>query len=122
MEQESFPDGDVASSSSNELWYQEGKHPADPEAGVSSAAMTTRGYYRGGDFVGDEEREDMVAELMNVTGIQDVDFAREFLQGNGWQLAISVNAYQRMGRFSTGDSRHLPLYIQYCRNATDVGI
>jgi hypothetical protein len=33
-----------------------------------------------------------------------------------------VDAYPRMGRFSTGDSRHLPLYIKYCRNTTDVGI
>jgi hypothetical protein len=64
----------------------------------------------------------MVTELMQVTGIQDVDYAREFLQDKGWQLEISVDAYLRMGRFSTGDSRHLPLYIKYCRNTTDVGI
>ena len=31
-------------------------------------------------------------------------------------------APSQVGRFSTGDSRHLPLYIKYCRNTTDVGI
>jgi sugar lactone lactonase YvrE len=39
------------------------------------------------------ERQEMVATLMAVAGIEDVDFAREFLQDNGWQLETSVNAY-----------------------------
>jgi hypothetical protein len=39
------------------------------------------------------ERQEMVATLMAVAGINDVDFAHEFLQGNDWQLGASVNAY-----------------------------
>ncbi len=35
----------------------------------------------------------MVTTLMAVAGIEDVDFAREILQDNGWQLEPSVNAY-----------------------------
>ena len=68
------------------------------------------------------EQEHMVTKLMDLTRIQNVDYAREFLQDNGWQLAISVDAYLAMGRFSTGDSRHLPSYTKSCRNTTDVGI
>jgi hypothetical protein len=30
------------------------------------------------------ERQEMVATLMAVAGIEDVDFALEFLQDNGW--------------------------------------
>ena len=39
------------------------------------------------------ERQEIVATLMTVAGINDVDFAHEFLQGNDWQLEASVNAY-----------------------------
>ena len=42
------------------------------------------------------ERQEMVATLMAVAGLEDVDFAREFLQDNGWQLETSVNAYMMM--------------------------
>ncbi len=66
------------------------------------------------------EQDDMVTKLMSRTGIKNVDHAREFLQRNGWQLEINVNAYHSMGRYSTGDSRHLPLSMKYCRNTTDV--
>ena len=43
-----------------------------------------------------EERQEMVQTLMGVAGIEDVEFAREFLQDNGWQLEASVNAYMMM--------------------------
>jgi hypothetical protein len=39
------------------------------------------------------ERQEMIATLMAVAGINDVDFAHEFLQGNDWQLEASVNTY-----------------------------
>jgi hypothetical protein len=42
------------------------------------------------------ECQEMVATLMAVAGIDDVDFAHEFLQGNDWQLKASVNAYKMM--------------------------
>jgi hypothetical protein len=48
------------------------------------------------------ERQEMVATLMAVAGIEDVDFAREFLQDNGWQLETSVNAYMMMIGVETG--------------------
>jgi hypothetical protein len=48
------------------------------------------------------EEQDMVTTLMAVAGIQDVYFAREFLQDNGWQLEISVNAYLIMIGEDTG--------------------
>ncbi len=35
----------------------------------------------------------MVHELKDFTGIEDTDFAREFLQDNGWQLEAAVSAY-----------------------------
>ena len=38
------------------------------------------------------DRQEMVCTLMAVTGIEDVDFAREFLQDNGWLLEPSVNS------------------------------
>jgi len=38
----------------------------------------------------------MVATLMTVTGIEDVDFVREFLQDNDCHLETSVNAYMMM--------------------------
>ena len=44
----------------------------------------------------------MVTTLMAVAGIQEVYFAREFLQDNGWQLEISVNAYMMMIGEDTG--------------------
>jgi hypothetical protein len=42
------------------------------------------------------ERENMVHKLIAVTGIDDADFARDLLHGNGWQLEPSVNAHRRM--------------------------
>jgi len=48
------------------------------------------------------EEQDMVTTLMTVAGIQDVYFAREFLQDNGWQLETSVNAYMMMIGEDTG--------------------
>jgi hypothetical protein len=41
-------------------------------------------------------RENMVHKLIAVTGIDDADFARDLLHGNGWQLEPSVNAHRRM--------------------------
>jgi hypothetical protein len=35
--------------------------------------------------------------LMSVTGIEDPEFAREFLQNNGWQLAIDRQLQARAG-------------------------
>ena len=82
--------------------YQEEAHAHDAgddeEAGVHTMEHFT------------VEREQMATTLMTVTGIQDVDFTREFLQDYDGQLEIGVNAYVSMGRFSTGDSRHLPLF------------
>jgi len=49
------------------------------------------------------ERQEMVHTLMAVAGIEDVDFAREFLQDNGWQLEPSVNAYMMMIGEDAGD-------------------
>jgi hypothetical protein len=48
------------------------------------------------------EEQGMVTTLMAVAGIQDVNFAREFLQDNGWQLEISVNAYMMLIGEDTG--------------------
>lgn len=42
------------------------------------------------------ERQEMVQMLMAVTGIEDAEFAREFLQDNGWQLEPAVNQYMVM--------------------------
>ena len=42
------------------------------------------------------ERENMVHKLMAVTGVDDADFARDLLHGNGWQLEPSVNAHRMM--------------------------
>ena len=94
------------------------------EHGFPASASTTRTPDGGFGTIGrlTVEQEHIVTKLMDFTGIEDDDDAREFLQRNGWQLDNSVNAYLSMGMFSTGDSRHLPLYIKYCRNTTDVGI
>jgi hypothetical protein len=35
--------------------------------------------------------------LMSVTDIEDPEFAREFLQNNGWQLAIDRQLQARAG-------------------------
>ena len=42
------------------------------------------------------ERQEMVTTLMAVAGIEDIEFARDVLQGNCWQLETSVNAYMMM--------------------------
>ena len=39
------------------------------------------------------ERQEMVQTLMSFTGIEDPEFAREFLQDNSWQLEAAVSAY-----------------------------
>ena len=54
------------------------------------------------------EEQGMVTTLMAVAGIQDVNFAREFLQDNGWQLEISVNAYMMMIGEESGMSLSCP--------------
>ncbi len=48
------------------------------------------------------KRQEMVTTLMAVAGIEDVEFAREVLQDNGWQLETSVNAYMMMIGVETG--------------------
>jgi hypothetical protein len=42
------------------------------------------------------ERQEMVQMLMAVTGIEDAEFAREFLQDNSWQLEPAVNQFMVM--------------------------
>ena len=39
------------------------------------------------------EPEDMVDEVIAVTGIDDADFVHDLLQGNGCQLQPSVNSH-----------------------------
>ena len=51
------------------------------------------------------ERENMVHKLMAVAGIDDADFARDLLHGNGWQLEPSVNAHRRMMEDTGSGSR-----------------
>jgi hypothetical protein len=94
------------------------------EHGFPASAFNTRTPDGGVGTIGrlTVEQEHMVTTLMDFMEIQDVDYAREFLQRNGWQLQISVNAYLAMGRFSTGDIRHLPSYTKSCKNTTAVGI
>ena len=45
------------------------------------------------------ERMEMVQTFMAVAGMEDPEFARDFLTDNGWQLEPSINAYMLM----TGD-------------------
>jgi hypothetical protein len=105
----------VASPTSNDLSGDE-ELESFFDAGFPASASNTGTIDGGFGTIGrlTVEQDDMVTKLMDVMGIQDVDYAREFLQRNGWQLDNSVNAYLSMGMFSTGDSRHLPLYN--CRN------
>ena len=51
------------------------------------------------------ERENMVHKLIAVTGIDDADFARDLLHGNGWQLEPSVNAHRMMMEDTGSGSR-----------------
>jgi hypothetical protein len=51
------------------------------------------------------ERENMVHKLIAVTGINDADFARDLLHGNGWQLEPSVNAHRMMMEDTGSGSR-----------------
>ena len=39
------------------------------------------------------ERMEMVQTFMAVAGMEDPEFAREFLTDKGWQLEPSINAY-----------------------------
>jgi hypothetical protein len=56
------------------------------------------------------ERQEMVTTLMLVAGIEDVAFARDFLQDNGWQLETSVNAYMMMvGEEDMVDNKSKPV-------------
>ena len=47
----------------------------------------------------------MVHKLIAVTGIDDADFARDLLHGNGWQLEPSVNAHRMMMQDTGSGSR-----------------
>ena len=47
----------------------------------------------------------MVHKLIAVTGIDDADFARDLLHGNGWQLEPSVNAHRMMMEDTGSGSR-----------------
>ena len=51
------------------------------------------------------ERENMVHKLIAVTGIDDADFARDLLHGNGWRLEPSVNAHRMMMQDTGSGSR-----------------
>jgi len=42
------------------------------------------------------EHQEMVNVLMAVAGIKDIEFAREFLQDNNWQLELSVNEFMML--------------------------
>jgi hypothetical protein len=51
-----------------------------------------------------------LATFMAVGGIEDMGFARDFLQGNGWQIQASVNAYMNMiGQGAGSRSRLCPV-------------
>ena len=81
------------------------------------------------------ERQEMVHTLMAVAGIDDVEFAREFLQDNGWQLEPSVNAYMMMivddssdrgeehsqGQGSSSTGAHAPVPQQASRLQSSTG-
>ena len=56
------------------------------------------------------EHQDMVHKLMAVTGIDDADFARDLLNGNGWHLGPIVNAHRMMIE-DTGSSSRLKLLV-----------
>jgi hypothetical protein len=62
-----------------------------PMASSSRTTTPHRGFGTTGRLT--DEQKDMVTELMDVTGLKDVDYAREFLQAHDWQLKISVDAY-----------------------------
>jgi hypothetical protein len=56
------------------------------------------------------EHQDMVHTLMDVIGIDDADFARDLLHGNGWHLEPIVNAH-RMMIDDTGSGSRLKLLV-----------
>ena len=56
------------------------------------------------------EHQDMVHKLMAVTGIDDADFARDLLHGNGWHLGPIVNAHRMMIE-DTGSSSRLKMLV-----------
>ena len=47
--------------------------------------------------------------LMAVTGIEDAEFAREFLQDNGWQLEPAVNQYMLLTEDGGGAGGGVPM-------------
>jgi len=53
-----------------------------------------------------QEQTEMVAHFSGVTGTPE-DFAKTFLQDNGWQLEASVNQYMVGRQLSTIHQRHL---------------
>ena len=55
------------------------------------------------------ERQEMVQMLMAVTGIEDAEFAREFLQDNGWQLEPAVNQYMLLTEDGGGAGGGVPM-------------
>jgi len=55
------------------------------------------------------ERQEMVHMLMAVTGIEDAEFAREFLQDNGWQLEPAVNQYMLLTEDGGGAGGGVPM-------------
>ncbi len=54
-------------------------------------------------------RQEMVHMLMAVTGIEDAEFAREFLQDNGWQLEPAVNQFMVMTEDGGGAGGGVPM-------------
>ena len=52
----------------------------------------------------------MVHTLMDVIGIDDADFARDLLHGNGWRLEPIANAHKMMIE-DTGSGSRLKLLV-----------
>ena len=55
------------------------------------------------------ERQEMAHMLMAATGIEDAEWAREFLQDSGWQLEPAVNQYMLLTEDCWGAGGGVPL-------------
>ena len=65
--------------------------------------------------------QDKVRELMEITGIDDAEIARDVLRQNGWRLDSSVTAFLRMTGESSpaGVARH-ESGLEYGANAEEI--
>jgi len=93
---------------------------ASPPASSHRDEVATTDYFTA-------KRQESLSTFFAVGGIEDMGFARDFLQGNGWQIQASVNAYMNMigqgagsrSRSSVVPSRNFP--VQDMRHAGAAG-